>query len=435
MRSGGGNHTVNSKQVNLLDEDGNIVGVQHPLSTNGDSVYPKDVDTDESIFDGWTGDILDLFMGLLTTVTHTGPDNPKTFTVFFKRTVITNSIGFGTASGSFSNLKLIGIASGGFEVVLFDGSADDTDRTTQTVLFFPLGVSGFRVEFHTSDEVSLSNMVILKTISTVARLQGISDLTGSVENVSTYRGALNVNSAFVHRKIVNEIFHQHVGTPTTLASPATAGDTSIVVVSATGMITGDKIKIEEGALQEIGVLTLTNVVGTTLTLDRPIANDYTTAAGVSEVITNMIVDGTLSSPEIFEIDPPPGTVWQITRLLISLTHTTAGDNSKFGNIAPLDNGVALRTSSAAGRTVVYANWKTNKDMKLDMYDVEYTDKAGPGLFGTDGRWTFTRSEIVLELDGDAAPVQSAQVLVQDLLDTISGLVTFEIKAQGRVFSP
>jgi hypothetical protein len=207
------------------------------------------------------------------------------------------------------------------------------------------------------------------------------------------------------------------------------------VVDTAGFVVGEEIKLEEGLLQEIGVLTITAVAaGTpgTLTLDRPIGNDYTTSADVTEVDTNMNVSGTLASPVIFEIDPPPGTVWQITRLLISITDQTAMDDAKFGGITALTNGVAVRATTASGRTVVFANWKANKDLKLDMHDVEYSTKAPSGFFGLNGRWTFTRSEVVAELDGDASPVQKMEVLIQD---TLTGLDTFEIKAQGRVFSP
>ena len=43
---------------------------------------------------------------------------------------------------------------------------------------------------------------------------------------TSYRKALNVNPAYVHRKIVNEIFHEHTGSPTNPTSAITAGDWS-----------------------------------------------------------------------------------------------------------------------------------------------------------------------------------------------------------------
>lgn len=272
-----------------------------------------------------------------------------------------------------------------------------------------------------------------------ANLTAQSLLTDLFENISSYRGTLNVNNAWVNRKIVNETFHQHDGT-TNLNSAASEGDISISVDDTTGFIVGSEIKLEETVagvgVQEIGVMTITIVAaGTpgTLTLDRPIGFDYTTAALVSNVETDMSsVVGSLASPEIYEIDPPPGTIWQFTRIIFSMVHSAAGDDGKFGGIAALTNGVALRATTAAGRTVVYANWKTNADISLDMYDVVYTDKAPAGANGTKGRWTFTKAEVVAELDGDASPIQKLEVLVQD---DLTGLTSFTMRAQGRVFSP
>ena len=259
-----------------------------------------------------------------------------------------------------------------------------------------------------------------------------SELSGNFENITSYREALNVNSAWVHRKIVNETFHQHTGTTTVPTSPISEGDITIDFTSVAGFAVGSEIKLEEGGTQEIGLLTITNIAALVVTVDRPIGNDYTVAADIDEVDSNMAVSGTLASPEIFEIDPPSGTIWQITRVLSSITSTTAMDDAKFGGITALTNGVSLRATTSAGRTVVFGNWKSNYDMKLDMYDVEYSDKAPAGSNGLNGRWTFTKAEVVAELDGDASPVQKLEILIQD---DLTGLATFLMRGQGRVFSP
>lgn len=260
-----------------------------------------------------------------------------------------------------------------------------------------------------------------------------SDLTGSFENITSYREALNVNPAFVHRKIVNETFHQHTGIVTTPSSGITEGDISINFTSVAGFIVGSEFKLTEGSNQEIGILVITNIVANVVDVDRPIGNDYTTSAVIAEVITEMSQQvGTLASPQIYEVDPPIGVIWQFTRVLFSITDNLAPDDGKFGGIPSLTNGVSLRATTAAGRTVVFANWKNNGDMKLDMFDVTYSDKAPAGNHGVSGRWTFTTAEIVAELDGDASPTQKLEILVQD---NISANLTFRMRAQGRVFKP
>jgi len=454
---GGGRITDNSHRISDTVKDSNLanltksvlgiqtsegdtyanVNVQNPLPVDGDSVYAKDLDLSRTVTTGWEGDVSDLFGDPTKGLTNSSATNPKILTIYFARTIITNAAGFGSeGGGNFSNVKLTAILSGGATYVLYDGSADDTDRTSQTIQFAPLGLIGLNAEFHTTDAVVLTNFVILKSITTVSRIQSISELTGLVENISSYRAALNVNPAYVHRKIVNETFHQHTGTITNPSVAIDMGDTDITVDDTTGFIVGSEIKLEEEVsgvgVQEIGILTITAVVGSVLTVDRPIGNDYTTAATVEEVITNMAVDGTLASPEIFEIDPPLGTIWQFTRILISIVDNLVPDDGKFGGIAALTNGVSLRATTEAGRTVVFANWKTNGDMKLDMFNVDYSDRAPAGAYGVNGRWTFTAAEVVAELDGDASPIQKLEVLVQDAL---SANITFKIRGQGRVFSP
>jgi hypothetical protein len=318
-----------------------------------------------------------------------------------------------------------------YRVVYTNGGTNQTSFNLQTILKpYYVKPSSHRIQDSIVDD---DDAELVKSV-----LTGQSELTSAFENITSYRGALNVNSAWVYRKIVNETFHQH-GASTNLNTAATAGDTAIVVDDTTGFAVGDEIKIEEVVdgvgVQEIGVMTITIVAaGTpgTLTLDRPLGFDYTTAADVIEVVTNMAVSGTLASPQIFEVDPPDGTIWQLTRIMHSITDQTAMDDAKFGGITALTNGVCLRATTASGRTVVFANWKSNYDMKLDMYDVDYSTKSPSGFFGLNGRWTFTRAEVIAELDGDASPIQKMEVLVQD---NLTGLDTFYMRAQGRVFSP
>jgi hypothetical protein len=318
-----------------------------------------------------------------------------------------------------------------FRIIYTNGGTNQTSFNLQTILKpYYVKPSSHRIQDSIVDD---DDAELMKAV-----LSGQSELSGFFENISSYRQSLNVNSAWVHRKIVNETFHQHDGT-TNLNSAASEGDTSLSVADTTGFIVGNEIKLEETVddvgVQEIGIMTITAVAAGapgTLTLDRPLGFDYTTAAVVSNVLSNMAVSGTLANPEIFEIDPPPGTVWQFTRVLLSITDQTAMDDAKFGGITALTNGVCLRATTAAGRTVVFANWKSNADMKLDMYDVDYSTKAPSGFFGLNGRWTFTKAEVVAELDGDASPIQKLEVLIQD---NLTALDTFYMRGQGRVFSP
>jgi len=224
-----------------------------------------------------------------------------------------------------------------------------------------------------------------------------STIDGSFENITSYRESLDVNNGWKHRKIVNETFHRHTGVTTNPSTEINEGDISIDVDSVVGFLEGDEIKLEEIVdgigVQEIGLMTITDITALTITLDRPLGFEYTTSATLYNVTSDMAVTGTLASPIIFEIDPPEGITWQFTRLLIAITDATAPDDGKFGG------------------------------------NVDYSDKAPAGNHGVNGRWTFTQAEVVAEITGTTVPVQKMEILIQD---DLTDLLSFKIRAQGRV---
>ncbi|MCK5608278.1 hypothetical protein KAR91_40730 [Candidatus Pacearchaeota archaeon] len=416
-----------TNDVGVIPTDGNFGLVTiSPGHISTDNSTSTTLDADE-IFNGeWEG--ITNFGIIVVTVNVSHASITDGLCIEFSSDgVNTDSVDYFTIPATTGKTFSFQAATKYFKIVYTNSGSDQTYFRLQTILKpYYVKPSSHRIADDISDQDDAELVKSLLTAQSV--------LSQLFENISSYRGVLNVNSAWVHRKIVNETFHEHDSAQTTPSGSVSAGDTSIVVNDATGFVAGDTIKLEEGSTQEIGLITLTNVdLGTdTLTLDRPLGNDYTTAAIIEKVVANMAVNGSLTVPVVFEIDVPPGTVWQITRLLISIVSTTAPDDGKFGGITALTNGVALRATTAAGRTVVYGNWKTNGDMKLDMYDVDYSDRAPAGNYGTSGRWTFTKSEVVAEIDGDADPVQKLDILIQD---DLTGLEDFKVKAQGRVFSP
>ena len=184
-------------KVQTNDEDTyKNVDAQNPFPTDGDSVYGKDLDLSRTVTSGWTGDVSDLFGDLTEGLVFNAATNPKTIIVYFRRTVITSAVGFGAESGgNFSNVKVTALLSGGAEYVVYDGSTDDTDRTSQTIQFIPLGAVGFKVEFHTADNVKLTNFVIVKLSATASTIQGI-DPNGITKNIgSTESGNLKITDA------------------------------------------------------------------------------------------------------------------------------------------------------------------------------------------------------------------------------------------------
>ena len=257
------------------------------------------------------------------------------------------------------------------------------------------------------------------------------DLTGVFSNIGQFRGALNVHNSDVHQKLVNSHFTTDLVNTTTVTPASLSGDTIINVADTTGFLVGSTITITNGPVQEINGAVVT-IVGAgapgTLTLDRPLDNAYSIGSTVSLVDENLAsLVGTLAAPISYRMGPPAGEIWHIMRILVSATFGTAADDNRLGNIAGgVINGLVLRKNLSTGLETL-TNWKKNADMKRDMYDLTYTDRAGgTSVYGMNSRWTFKAVDYVPELIGDNGDFM--EFLVQD---DITALDTFEVHAQGH----
>lgn len=242
---------------------------------------------------------------------------------------------------------------------------------------------------------------------------------------TTYRGAQNVHVDELHNQIINELFHLHTGVSSTLAVAITAGDISAQVTSDAAFNVNDVVQINNTQIETTFPVITAKPGGNVLQFDRPLDFNYEVGGIVEVVHTNLkTTAGTLAAPITHLIKPEPGKIWFVNRILLTMTHPNASADNLFGGIAALSNGVVLR-ASIAGQFFSFTNWKTNSDIILDMFDVNYSDKAGPSLFGTSGRGSFSRVGVLVKLNGDAGDFMD--VLVQDDLTTLS---SFFINGQG-----
>lgn len=246
---------------------------------------------------------------------------------------------------------------------------------------------------------------------------------------ATLDKAVNVHIADVHKIPVNDFAHRHVDT-TTLAAPANAGDISITVVDATAFIVG--VYTHMGPIDDtkepIHPQVVPGGVGNVIELDRPLDFAYAAGTAVSVAIVNMVtgsVAATRAAPVVYRYRPHNGNVEHITRILPAMTHTSAAADNLFGAQAALPNGLVIR-AHISGQIGTFTNWKDNTDIKLDMFDVDYSDKVGGSFFGTNGRGSFSRIGVVISLD----PAQGdyLEFLVQDPQTNES----LRIKVQGHV---
>ena len=241
-------------------------------------------------------------------------------------------------------------------------------------------------------------------------------------------GFLSIHDADVHNIPFNEFFHNHTGVDALLAVAVTAGDTNITVDDATGFVVGDTVQIEDGVI-ETTFPTITNIASTVFTLDRPLDFSFDINDTVEVVDEGMDVNASLASPVSFKLIPDGTQLWHVISVTISMVHSSAADDSKFGDIAALTNGIVFRGyNGTANRYRTLTNWKTNGDIKLDFGEVTYSDKAGGGAHGTQGIVSIKfRAGAVPSIDGNKGDF--LEILIQD---DITGLSSIKIKSQGHI---
>jgi len=225
-----------------------------------------------------------------------------------------------------------------------------------------------------------------------------------------------------------EYFHQHSGLITTLTAP-TADDGSsytLQVASIAGFAAGQTLQVGNGVVEDTHPVIVGAPIGNLITLDRRIDFKHDIGATVERVYTNMRDRvGSMVAPEEYILTPNKGTIVYITRFLITMSHTTPGDLGTFGNLAKLINGISLRIKKD-GKYHSITNWKTNEDIKADIYNVDFdTRSSGGGTYGTSGRGTFLNMGTAIELDS-----RTDDRLELYIQDDLTGLLTFTVKAQG-----
>lgn len=181
------------KFFGLIDSRGNKVDSNHPIDTDGDVVYAKDVWLSESNMYGFSGVATDIFDNLHSVIVDSSATNPKQLFIHFNQTIVTSSIGIGADTGNYSNVKIIAYLSGGITTTVVDESASSTKYTTRTWQLPTFGLNAVMIEFHTADTVTLSNFFMPKIIGVNARLSAIKDNGDFTAIGATNNGNLRVS--------------------------------------------------------------------------------------------------------------------------------------------------------------------------------------------------------------------------------------------------
>jgi hypothetical protein len=172
--------TMADRDVKLKNEDDTYVNAVNPMPSNIDSVYLQDVDITHSDNGTFSGGIADYFNDLFSVQSDVSATNPKTIKIWFKHSIQLWSLGFGcNESGkNFSNIKIKLFGSDEFIRETVDDSANNEKFTSKTYDFASSKANGVILEFHTTDEVCLSNLIIWKATNVNAQLIAANENTG-----------------------------------------------------------------------------------------------------------------------------------------------------------------------------------------------------------------------------------------------------------------
>ena len=419
----------------LVWSDGNTISAAYPLPVNTWWVFANMVNVSESDNGWFSWVITDYFDDLTTTNTNASATNPKVINVDFIRFIEVSALWLGCDdwTKSFSNVTFELLWSN--DAVILDVTTfqnDNTKRNSQVIPIAPTFCTSINIKFHTADEVGLSNIWLTNILETKSSLQWVSWLTWAVEPIWSFRSALNVHVADVHVEPIMRHFTAPDWYSTTLNSSASIDDTSISVATTTWAVVWNSIRIEEGIVMETDDPIITVIAAWTpwtLTLDRPLDNTYTTAATVDRVFINLndAAVWSLATPTLAAVAPPVWETWHINRIIITMTHSTAWDDGKFWNLPALTNWVVLRQTTSILWKNTITNWKTNSDMREDMFDIVYPDRSwGWWDFGTSWIYSFDKLSTVIQLNWD--DWDKLEIIIQD---DITSLGKFSVKAWGH----
>lgn len=217
----------------------------------------------------------------------------------------------------------------------------------------------------------------------------------------------------------------------TLNGTATINTRSFNADPGHGIAIGDMIELYEDA--KFFQALVTAVVGDAITVDSPLDFAFTDSANGRRGKHNMNVDGS-GAPVVFRITPEAlenGHSWDVVRINMTITDGTSMDDSTFGGIGALTNGVVCRKKD--GNYHNQFNIKSNEDWATEAFDAVYADRKPSGFFGYRARRTWggqTKAGVVIRLS--ATDNEQFEILIQD---DLQGLVSFYIKVQGSVVIP
>ena len=191
-----------SANINIVKTD-----VQRPIAVSIDSVYGIDIDTDNSTIGTFSGSILSLFNDYQEEIADSSVASPKWFEICFKRPICSDKIVLCSKTNNFSNCLITFLDASDNVIATIDDSDNNEKYNCKDFHFVPLTFIKLRVEFHTTDGVTIAGICLNKTLHVSAQLFGFSDKTGLLTPVTTDDGSLDVQGVLKLKDSSNQMIN------------------------------------------------------------------------------------------------------------------------------------------------------------------------------------------------------------------------------------
>lgn len=211
---------------------------------------------------------------------------------------------------------------------------------------------------------------------------------------------------------------------------AVAGSRQIELSDATGFVVGSWIGVFNDLNNRALSAQVVGVASNVLTLDRIVNFDYEIGDRVARAEIDLNIDGS-SGVQTFGIRTVAapsniGIVFNISRLIVTITDGSAMDDTLFGARSVLLVGCSIYIKRANGLIQHIFTLKSNGGIGAVSFDKRYNDKVGGGSFGLESRISFAGPDKM----GSLIKLRDGDDLFIDIQDDLTPLTSFRIVAQG-----
>lgn len=226
--------------------------------------------------------------------------------------------------------------------------------------------------------------------------------------------------------IIDCFLTRKLGTAT-LAAPTAFEDRTITLVAGHGFTAGEMIEIDNNDTR-FYQSKVHLVVGNVVTVNNPLCYAFPVTANVKRTSPNMNINGA-TTPIIFSAKTPVGVQWDINILSIDMLDNAEMDDSLFGGIPALTNGVCFRTVDGTNRNIFTALDNGSFRRHCDT-DNPYSEKSPSGVHGFNAKRYFNGQGG----DGAARRIGGPEIAEFQAVvaDNLTGLTRFWCVIRGHV---